>query len=147
LTTSTCRILLVEDNPADIELLTQALEEVAPAATISVLTSAEAGLLYVRSAVRLTRDLPFDLLLLDLYLPQGSGYDVLQALKRDPYTKHLPVLVWTGFHSVGEMSRAYSVGANAYIPKPTGWEGMVRFCRHLVGFWCGLAFLPGHARA
>ena len=90
--TSSCRILLVKDNPADSDLFTLALEEVDPTATSSVLTSAEAGMLYIRTAVKLTNQFQFDLLLLDLYLPQGSG-DVLRALKVDPYTKHLPVLV------------------------------------------------------
>ena len=71
-----------------------------------------------KDAVSLARELKPDLVLLDVLLPKVDGFEVCRILKTEPATKKIPVLMLTALQSVGDVDRAFEVGANDYLSKP-----------------------------
>jgi CheY-like chemotaxis protein len=135
-------ILLVEDNPGDVRLTTEALGE----AKMEVhLTVAPDGV----EALSLLRGIPprqeagrFDLILLDLELPRKNGREVLAELKNDPKLKHIPVIILTTSRAEEDVDRAYASHANCYVTKPTGFKLFVRVVQSIEDFWLSVATLP-----
>src|SRR3954454_13310521 len=102
------RILLVEDNPGDAQLVRMAFAEALPQARVSVAGDGEAAL------SRLHDEGPPDLLLLDLNLPRLSGHEVLEAIKRDAALKPLPVVVLSSSQAETDVTRSYELGAASH---------------------------------
>jgi two-component system cell cycle response regulator DivK len=103
------RILIVEDNELNLKLLHDILE-VHGYATI---TTREG-----REAVTLAQTIHPDLILLDLQLPDISGYDAAGQLKADPQTRPIPVIAVTAFAMAGDEAKALAAGCDAYVSKP-----------------------------
>src|SRR5262245_37802551 len=114
-------ILLVEDNPDDIELTLYALRRNNLANAVHVVRDGEEALDYVfcRGAYhdRKPNEVP-KVVLLDLKLPKVDGLEVLRAIKNDPRTKALPVVVMTSSKEQRDMVEGYHLGVNSYIQKP-----------------------------
>ena len=140
-------ILLIEDNPADVRLISEALGK---GKTINHLWVAKDGV----EALDLLRGLPphpqpprIDLIVLDLNLPRKNGREVLAKLKRHPRLKHIPVIVFTSSEAEEDIREAYSAHANCYVIKPVGLEQFMRAIRSMKDFWLTVARLPGKGRA
>ena len=115
-------ILLVEDNPADMRLVSEALAEGEIPARLHWVQSGEAALGYLRRAVDdAGRPMP-DLVLLDLNLPGLHGHEVLAEIKRDPALLRIPVLVLSSSSTRQDVLRAYGEHANAYMVKPEDFD-------------------------
>jgi len=131
------RILLVEDDPKDVELSLTALEEYHLANEVVVARDGEEALdyLYRRGsfATRLN-DNPA-VLLLDLKLPKVDGLEVLQQIKSDENLKIIPVVVLTSSHEEKDMVASYRLGVNAYVVKPVDFHEFVNAIRELGFFW------------
>ena len=131
------RILLVEDDPKDVELTLTALEEYHLANEVVVARDGEEALdyLYRRGsfATRLN-DNPA-VLLLDLKLPKVDGLEVLQQIKSDENLKIIPVVVLTSSHEEKDMVASYRLGVNAYVVKPVDFHEFVNAIRELGFFW------------
>jgi CheY-like chemotaxis protein len=131
------RILLVEDDPKDMELSLTALEEYHLANEVVVARDGEEALdyLYRRGsfATRLN-DNPA-VLLLDLKLPKVDGLEVLQQIKSDENLKIIPVVVLTSSHEEKDMVASYRLGVNAYVVKPVDFHEFVNAIRELGFFW------------
>jgi CheY-like chemotaxis protein len=131
------RILLVEDDPKDVELTLTALEEYKLANEVVVARDGEEALdyLYRRGnfATRST-DNPA-VLLLDLKLPKVDGLEVLQQMKSDEKLKLIPVVVLTSSHEERDMVTSYKLGVNAYVVKPVDFHEFVNAVRELGIFW------------
>ncbi len=132
-------ILVVEDNPGEVELFREAFRTLKSHA---VITSAADGdeclaILFGQSP---PRTLP-DLIFLDLNLPRISGYDVLQRIKGSDATRHIPVIVLSGTRSESEVERAYKAHANAFVRKPNTLEDLIAAARVLKSFWMETARL------
>jgi DNA-binding response OmpR family regulator len=131
------RILLVEDDPKDVELTLTALEEYKLANEVVVAHDGEEALdyLYRRGnfATRST-DNPA-VLLLDLKLPKVDGLEVLQQLKADAKLKLIPVVVLTSSHEEKDMVTSYKLGVNAYVVKPVDFHEFVNAVKELGIFW------------
>jgi CheY-like chemotaxis protein len=110
------RVLLIEANPGDRDLVAAYLEGVDYA-----LQSAEGGALGVSLA---TTELP-DLILLDLYLPDMDGYQVCRLLHEDPQTQMIPVVILTASTDLALHRQAYAAGARACIPKPVSRQTLL----------------------
>ena len=136
-------ILLVEDNLADLRLITEAL---GGDKMVNHLTVAEDG---VQALELLRGGYPHrvatdtDLIVLDLNLPRKNGREVLAELKRDPKLKHLPVVVFTSSEAEEDIRAAYAAHANCYVIKPVGFERFVHVIRSMEDFWLNVARLPG----
>jgi len=131
------RILLVEDDPKDVELSLTALEEYHLANEVVVARDGEEALdyLYRRGsfATRLN-DNPA-VLLLDLKLPKVDGLEVLQQIKSDENLKIIPVVVLTSSHEEKDMVASSSLGVNAYVVKPADFHEFVNAIKELGFFW------------
>jgi two-component system cell cycle response regulator DivK len=118
------RVLIVEDHPINLELVTALLEEmgfeVLPA------RSAEQGLALAMAARP-------DLILMDVQLPRMNGYEVTRRLKADPRTTHTPVVAVTAQVQEGEEQRARAAGCAAYLPKPLNAERFKETVRQFLG--------------
>jgi CheY-like chemotaxis protein len=131
------RILIVEDDPKDVELTLTALEEYNLANEVVVTRDGEEALdyLYCRGpfAAR-TNDNPA-VLLLDLKLPKVDGLEVLQQIKSDEKLKMIPVVVLTSSREERDMVASYKLGVNAYVVKPVDFHEFVNAIKELGIFW------------
>jgi CheY-like chemotaxis protein len=131
------RILLVEDDPNDVDLTLTALEEYNLAnEVVTVRDGAEAlDYLYMRGAYgSRPRENPA-VLLLDLKLPKVDGLEVLQQIRSDEKLKFIPVVVLTSSREERDMVASYALGVNAYVVKPVDFHEFVNAIRELGVFW------------
>jgi chemotaxis family two-component system response regulator Rcp1 len=133
------RILLVEDNAGDAQLMRIALAEAMPAARLSVLTDGESALAALQDGGARP-----DLLLLDLNLPRLSGHELLAALRRsdDPELRRLPVVVLTTSDAVADVQRSYELGASSHITKPQDIDRLFTVVGALARYWFDAVTLP-----
>src|SRR5260370_3976789 len=143
------RILLVEDDPKDVELTLTALEEYNLANEVVVARDGEEALDYLHfrgNFMRRAGENPA-VLLLDLKLPKVDGLEVLQQIKSDEKLKMIPVVVLTSSHEEKDMVASYRLGVNAYVVKPVDFHEFVNAIREL---WIFLAIInyppPGSIR-
>ena len=131
------RILLVEDDPKDVELTLTALQEYNLANEVVVTRDGEEVLdyLYCRGNFKTrTGDNPA-VLLLDLKLPRVNGLEVLQQIKADEKLKMIPVVVLTSSREEKDMVASYKLGVNAYVVKPVDFHEFVNAIKELGVFW------------
>jgi CheY-like chemotaxis protein len=135
--TELARILIVEDDPRDVELTLTALEDYKLANEVVVVRDGQEALdyLYCRGPFRdRPRESPA-VLLLDLKLPKVDGLEVLKQIKSDDQLKMIPVVVLTSSHEEQDMMRSYRLGVNAYVVKPVDFHEFVNAVRELGVFW------------
>ena len=127
-------ILLVEDNPDDVELTRIAFAEAGSDHRLQVVTDGAQALDYLFAqgahAGRDPADLPA-VVLLDLNLPKRNGREVLQAIRANPATRSLPVVVLTTSAEPVDVDVVYELGANSYIQKPVEFERFVEVVRQI----------------
>jgi CheY-like chemotaxis protein len=129
------RILLVEDNEKDIELVLAALEENHLANEVIVLRDGAEALDYLHQrAAAQNNGLPA-VVLLDLKMPKVDGIEVLRQMKSDPRLKAIPVVMVTSSREEQDLVRSYDLGVNAYVVKPVDFHQFVDSIRHLGFFW------------
>jgi two-component system, response regulator len=142
---SDCTLLLIEDNPDDVELTRRAFARINITNQLVVITDGEAALDYLLGtgahAGREPRDLP-SAVLLDLKLPKISGLDVLRRIRAEEATKRVPVIILTTSREARDIATSYDLGANSYIRKPVDFGQFVEAARQLVLYWLGLNELP-----
>ena len=131
-------ILLVEDNPDDIELALRGLRKGNIVNRVDVVRDGAEALdfLFCRGeyAERDTDDLPA-VVLLDLKLPKVGGLEVLEQIRANERTKLLPVVILTTSKEESDMIRGYSLGANSYIRKPVAFDNFVEAVKQLKLYW------------
>jgi CheY-like chemotaxis protein len=131
------RILLVEDDPKDVELTLTALDEYNLANEVVVAKDGEEALdyLYYRgNFMRRAGENPA-VLLLDLKLPKVDGLEVLKQIKSDENLKMIPVVVLTSSNEEKDMVASYRLGVNAYVVKPVDFHEFVNAIKELGVFW------------
>ena len=139
-------ILLVEDSATDLELTLRALKKSNLANRIEVARDGQEALdfLFARNqyASRSIEDKP-RLVLLDLKLPKVDGLEVLKALKCDPRTRSIPVVVLTSSNEQRDIAESYNLGVNSYIVKPVDFDGFFAAITELGLYWLILNSPPG----
>ena len=131
------RVLLVEDDPRDVELTLTALGEYNLANEVVVTRDGEKALDYLRCRGEFSTrsgDNPA-VILLDLKLPKVDGLEVLQQIRSDERLKLIPVVVLTSSHEERDLIRSYRLGVNAYVVKPVDFHEFVNAVRELGVFW------------
>jgi len=133
-------ILLVEDSPKDIELTLAALEQCQLANKVIVVRDGAEALdyLYARVAFAGRNTADPAVVLLDLKLPKVDGLEVLEIIKKDPNLRHTPVVMLTSSREEQDLVRSYSLGVNAFVVKPVGFEQFFEAIRDLGMFWAVL---------
>jgi CheY-like chemotaxis protein len=131
------RILIVEDDPNDVELTLTALEEYNLANEVVVTRDGEEALdyLYCRGTFKTRSNDNPAVLLLDLKLPKRDGLEVLQQIKSDEKLKMIPVVVLTSSHEEKDVVASYKLGVNAYVVKPVDFHEFVNAVKELGVFW------------
>jgi len=131
------RILMVEDDPKDVELTLTALEEYNLANEVVVTGDGEEALdyLYCRGKFADRSSENPAVLLLDLKLPKVDGLEVLQQVRSDENLKMIPVVVLTSSHEEKDMVASYRLGVNAYVVKPVDFHEFVNAVKELGVFW------------
>jgi CheY-like chemotaxis protein len=131
------RILLVEDDPKDIELTLEALGEYNLANEVVIARDGEEALdyLYCRGSFNTRSEENPAVLLLDLKLPKVNGLEVLQQIKSDENLKMVPVVVLTSSREERDMVASYRLGVNAYVVKPVDFHEFVNAIKELGIFW------------
>jgi DNA-binding response OmpR family regulator len=131
------RILMVEDDPKDVELSLTALEEYNLANEVVVVGDGEEALdyLYCRGSYSARSGENPAVMLLDLKLPKVDGLEVLQQVKSDEKMRMIPVVVLTSSHEEKDMVASYKLGVNAYVVKPVDFHEFVNAIRELGVFW------------
>src|SRR6202166_3954337 len=131
------RILLVEDDPKDVELTLTALDEYNLANEVVVARDGEEALdyLYCRGSFMSRSEENPAVLLLDLKLPKVDGLEVLQQVKSDEKLKMIPVVVLTSSGEEKDMIASYRMGVNAYVVKPVDFHEFVDAIKELGVFW------------
>ena len=135
-------ILLVEDNPGDVELTREAFHDAKINNRISVVRDGIEALEYLRRKGIYAEATRPDIVLLDLNLPRKSGLEVLAELKADPDLRSIPVVVLTTSRDEGDIARSYHDHANCYISKPVDFEQFIGVVRSLENFWLTVVRLP-----
>ena len=133
-------ILQVEDEEADVFLLQLIFKRTGINSPVQAVTDGEMAIHYLsgvgRFADRQKYPLPC-LVLLDLQLPKVSGLDVLAWIRQQPYLNRLVVVVFSSSALPEDVSRAYELGANSYIEKPSNMERTLELAQLLKGWWLG----------
>ena len=138
------KILLVEDNPNDVELTLAALEEQNLANRVVVMNDgveAMEYLLYQGEHKHRVKENPA-VMLLDIKMPRMDGIEVLQEIKNNPELKTIPVVMLTSSREEPDLKKCYELGVNAYVVKPVNFKDFFNAIKHLGVFWALINELP-----
>ncbi len=130
-------ILLVEDNPQDVELTLAALGEYNLANEVVVATDGEEALDYLhqRGRFKLRADGNPAVVLLDLKMPKVDGLEVLRTIKQQASLRTIPVVMLTSSREEQDLVRSYGLGVNAYVVKPVDFQCFVDAVKQIGVFW------------
>ena len=141
-------VLVVEDSPADQEILRRAFLSVDNGCDVRMVFDGEAALCFLQHiepfAPPASAPQP-DLILLDLNLPNLTGREVLERIRANPRIRHIPVIVLTTTQAQNEILECYRLGANCFITKPSTFQDFVQLIRTTCDFWFHSVKLPPHS--
>lgn len=135
-------ILLVEDNPGDVELTREAMEDAKLTNTLHVVQDGVEAMKFLRRQGAYADSPRPDMILLDLNLPRKDGREVLAEIKSDDSLRIIPVIVLTTSRAEEDILKSYQLNANSYISKPVDFAGFARVVRSLQSFWFSVVILP-----
>ena len=135
-------ILIVEDNPADVRLMQEALRTLEPAVNVHTTYDADDALHFLRAKGKhLSAPRP-RLVFLDFNLPKSGSLDLLRQMKSDPALKLIPVAILTSSDSSKDITEAYEFHANCYLTKVSDLDGFFQIIRWAAYFWIDIATPP-----
>lgn len=140
--TDLTNILLVDDNPDDVELALAAFRKTKLANKVKVVSDGIEAMQYLRQQGEYCSVEEPTLVLLDLNMPCKDGREVLAEMKGDTRLCKIPVVVLTTSESEEDVSRSYELHANCYISKPVDLSQLVKIAKTIEDFWFGVVRLP-----
>ena len=135
-------ILLVEDNPADVRLITEALREKRIPNRMTVAEDGLEALSYLKKEGRYENAPRPHLILLDLDLPKKNGHEVLKEIKADENLRRIPVIILTTSTNEQDIRKSYDLHANCYINKPVDFNRWIGIVEGIENFWLTIAIMP-----
>jgi two-component system response regulator len=136
------QILLVEDDPGDVELTRESLSDSKLAINISVAGDGVEAMAFLRKEGEYSTAVTPDLILLDLNMPRKDGREVLAEIKADDSLKMIPVVILTTSSAETDIVKSYDLGANCYVTKPVGFDQFAKVVDAIEGFWFTVVKLP-----
>ncbi|MEM1256855.1 MAG: response regulator [Cyanobacteria bacterium P01_D01_bin.71] len=133
------KMLLVDDDPNDVELVQLAIQELRVIRTIDVVTDGAQAVEYLlgSSAQAPVATLP-RFVLMDLKLPRLNGIEVLRAIRQDSRTQFLPVVIMTSSSEERDLNDCYNLGVNSYVVKPLDFQRFQEFARLVGNYWMAI---------
>ena len=138
-------VLLVEDDPGDVVLITEAFEDNKVSNRLHVVSDGVEALQFLRRQGEYADKPVPDLVLLDLNLPRKDGREVLAEVKDDQELRRIPVVVLTTSKAEEDVLRSYNLHANAYVTKPVDFERFIEVVRQIDEFFVSVVKLPGRS--
>ncbi len=135
-------ILLIEDNPGDVELTREALVNHNILNKLNVVENGEVAIAFLRREGSYAAAARPDLILLDLNLPKKDGREVLAEIKADANLKRIPVVVLTSSQAEEDVLKSYNLHANCYITKPIEFNQLTKVVKAIKDFWLSIVVLP-----
>lgn len=133
-------ILLVEDNPMDLDLTLRAFSKKKFSNTIQIARDGEEALAFM-PRWEAGEPLPA-VILLDINMPKVNGLEVLKHLKQHPVFRRIPVVMLTSSREDRDLKTAYDLGVNSYIEKPVSFTKFIEVAEHIELYWCVLNDRP-----
>jgi len=143
---NTPEILMVDDNPADIDLTSEVLAQSERHFHVNAVNDGVEAISFLRRQGKYAKAPVPDLVVLDLNLPRKNGCEVLSNIKADPFLAKIPVVIFTTSQASSDITRSYKLGANCYLKKPGNLPEFVAVVQSLAQFWLGFASLPQRER-
>ncbi len=140
----TIQVLLVDDNPADVDLISEVLAR-RTGLHITAVTDGVAAISFFRGEGIYANALPPDFVILDLSLPMKDGRVVLAEVKADPVLRNIPISIFSTSEARQDILRSYELGANCYVRKPGNLADFCAAVTLIADFWLGLVRLPCEA--
>ncbi len=128
-------ILIVEDNPGDVRLAREALQESHIRSVLHLACDGEEALAYLRSCSTGNKQVKPDLVFLDWNLPRKNGKEVLKAIRSNPHFITLPVIVMSSSSAEQDIHAAYRLKANCYVTKPGAYDQYIPMIQSIASFW------------
>lgn len=138
-------ILIVEDNPADVRLMQEALRTLEPAVAVHVTSEAAEALRFLRQQGSFASAPRPRLIFLDFNLPKSNSRDLLRQVKGDPELRLIPIAILTSSDANKDISDAYELHANCYLNKPLDLDSFIHIIRWSAYFWLDIATSPPRA--
>lgn len=136
-------ILLIEDNPGDVELIHEALQSGRVLNRISVASDGEIATAFLSHTRGFEHAPRPDLILLDLNIPKKDGFEILKEVRKRPETSCIPVVILTSSQAGRDILKSYDLRANCFISKPVDVDEFLGAVRSLSDFWLSIVRLPG----
>lgn len=138
-------ILLVEDNPGDVDLTREAFEDAKVANNLFVAEDGEEAITFLKKEGKYQDTPTPDVILLDLNLPKKSGHEVLEFIKNSDGLKCIPVIILTSSEADEDILNSYNLHANSFITKPVDLEKFLDVVKTVEDFWLRIVKLPKNA--
>ncbi len=135
-------ILLVEDNPGDVELTRESLNSGKVNNRLNVVVDGEQALDYLYKRGAYQQAIAPDIILLDLNLPKIDGREVLQQLKSDPNFSHIPIIILSSSEAASDIQSSYNLHANCFVTKPVQLKDFMKVVQMIEYFWIDIVKLP-----
>lgn len=139
-TVSVPPILLVEDNPMDLDLTLRAFSKKKLSCTFQIARDGEEALAFFPRWEG-GESLPA-VILLDINMPKVNGLEVEKQIKEHPVFRHIPVVVLTSSREDRDLKTAYDLGVNSYIEKPVSFSQFIEVAEHIERYWCAFNQRP-----
>lgn len=136
------QILMVEDNPDDIELTVEALKDAKVGNILEIVRDGVEAMAFLKREGRFQQAPRPDLILLDLNMARKDGREVLREIKTHPHLKRIPVVILTTSQAEEDILNTYDLHANCYITKPVGFDQFLKVVRSIEDFWLTVVKLP-----
>ena len=135
-------ILLVEDNPGDVRLTQEALNEGRIENKLHVVFDGVEAIEFLSKTGKHKNAIVPDLILLNLNLPKMNGLEVLEKIKNDPELKLIPVIVLTTSQSENDIHASYAMHVNCFVSKPVEYDSFMSVIKSIEDFWFTIVKLP-----
>ncbi|MEM6838239.1 MAG: response regulator [Cyanobacteria bacterium P01_C01_bin.120] len=130
------KMLLVDDDPYDVELIQLAIQELSFIRTMDVVTDGAQAVEYLLGSREETSVAALPrFVLMDLKLPKLNGIEVLRAIRQDARTQFLPVVIMTSSSEETDLNDCYNLGVNSYVIKPLDFQRFQEFARQVGNYW------------
>jgi len=131
------KILLIEDNPGDVELVKIGFQEAKVANEIQVITDGQTAIDFFEN----DNDMP-DVVLLDINLPKIDGFEILKFIRTKSIVPNLPVIILTSSETEFDINKSYASNANSFVSKPVDFDKFSQAIKSLGNFWLSVVKLP-----